>query len=543
MPILLRLLSILFSLTLNVYAAHPKPDTSQYNAVTKYINTHWQTLTRDITKCGTFGDPKMSGLSSLHFPSNFVIPETIKRTQEKCSIKISYLPKSLIEMIHSGHDLKNPDGLLYLPNPYIVPGGMFNEMYGWDSYFIIRGLIEDNQFKLAKGMVENFFFEIENYGSTLNGNRVYYLSRSQPPFLSSMVLSVYNASKEKQDLKYQWLKNAYKYIIKDYQFWTRSPHLAGDTQLSRYFDFKNGPVAETKNDINLYYRRAIEYFMSHPDQAPDMLAHKDQAQLLGNLYTIQVCDSNSPISNKTCDKIENVGLTKKFYQGDRAIRESGMDISFRFGPFGSHTIDYAPIDLNSLLYKTERDLEFICHEIGKDKEARYWHTRSALRGKKINAYFWNSAKGLFYDFNFRKNKQSEYDYIATFYPLWIGLATPAQALAVKNNLSLFEKKGGLATSTYRSGAQWDYPYGWAPFHLIAIEGLRRYGYGKDADRIANAFLANITENFHRDHTIREKYNVVTSSSNTKIQVGYNSNEIGFGWTNGVFLTLLHQLQK
>lgn len=517
--------------------------TSQFAEVSNYISSHWHLLTRDMTKCKTLIDRKKHGKSLLYFPSDFLISKKYRYLQLKCLLRITYLPKSIKKMFQSGHAFNTPQGLLYLPHPYVVPGGMFNEMYGWDSYFIIRGLIEDNQLTLAKGMIENFFFEMDHYGNILNANRVYYLSRSQPPFLSSMVLSVYQAMKEKGQPDLTWLKKSYHYIIKDYEFWTHAPHLAGLTGLSRYFDFNNGPVCELKDTKDPYYRNAAKYFLLHPDEAHDYLALKGESKSLGSVFSLHICPENGPLTKKTCDLIKNVTLTKKFYQGDRAIRESGMDISFRFGPYGASTIDYAPLDLNSLLYKMEKDLEWMSTELEKKLESDFWHHRALMRSKKINQYFWNPSKGLFYDFDFRKNQQSTYDYITTFYPLWVGLATLKQAQAVRNHLQLFEHKGGLATSTYHSGAQWDYPYGWAPFQLIAIEGLRRYGFTEDADRLSLAFLSTISDNFHRDGTLREKYNVVTRSSETHIRIGYQTNEIGFGWTNGVFLTLLHELSS
>src|SRR4029077_19290712 len=136
-------------------------------------------------------------------------------------------------------------GLLYLENPYVVPGGQFNEMYGWDSYFIVRGLLRDHRTELAKGMVENFFFEINHYGGVLNANRTYYLTRSQPPFLSSMILAVYEADKARGQASREWLAQGDNYAVKDHELWTSEPHLAGSTGLSRYFDFGNGPAAES----------------------------------------------------------------------------------------------------------------------------------------------------------------------------------------------------------------------------------------------------------------------------------------------------------
>ncbi|HXX70808.1 MAG TPA: trehalase family glycosidase, partial [Candidatus Acidoferrum sp.] len=135
--------------------------------------------------------------------------------------------------------------------------------------------------------------------------------------------------------------------------------------------------------------------------------------------------------------------------------------------------------------------------------------------------------------------RSSYEYATTFYPLWAGWASNEQARVLEANLRQFEEPGGLAMSRYESQAQWDYPYGWAPIQLLAIEGLRRYGYDRDADRITESFLSMVLENFRTDHTLREKYNVVTRSSATHIVAGYSQNVTGFGWTNGVFLELLH----
>jgi len=148
---------------------------------------------------------------------------------------------------------------------------------------------------------------------------------------------------------------------------------------------------------------------------------------------------------------------------------------------------------------------------------------------------------MFFDYDFLTSQRSPYVYASTFYPLWAGLATPEQAKAVLKNLSAFEKPGGIAMSTQETGAQWDLPYGWGNIQMLAIEGLRRYGYNADADRISYEFLSMVAENFRRDRNIHEKYNVVTRSSEAHIQLGYQANVVGFGWTNAAFLELLHAL--
>jgi alpha,alpha-trehalase len=223
------------------------------------------------------------------------------------------------------------------------------------------------------------------------------------------------------------------------------------------------------------------------------------------------------------------------------MRESGFDISFRFGPYGAATHHYAPVCLNSLLFKTERDLEQLSRLLGKSADAVHWQKLAAARKLLVQKYLWNERQRLFFDYNFETRRRSDYRYATTFYPLWAGLATQAQARAVMNNLHVFEQSGGIVTSLRQTQGQWDYPFGWAPLQLLAVEGMRRYGYNADADRVSTEFLSTVLQNFERDKTIREKYNVVTRSSETQVTAGYSANVIGFGWTNGVFLELLNSL--
>jgi alpha,alpha-trehalase len=234
-------------------------------------------------------------------------------------------------------------------------------------------------------------------------------------------------------------------------------------------------------------------------------------------------------------------LTAEYYKGDRSMRESGFDVCFRFGPFCADTHDYAPVCLNSLLYKTESDLAEICVRVGRGAEKSQWRERAVERQRKMNQFLWNESEGMYFDYDFVGGAQSDYKFATTFYPLWAGIASEAQARAVAANLKSFEEAHGLATSLRETQAQWDFPYGWAPLHLLAVEGLRRYGFSEDADRIAYKFLAMVLKNFEGERHIREKYNVVTGSSETEIVSGYHQNVIGFGWTNGVFVKLLDGL--
>jgi alpha,alpha-trehalase len=515
------------------------------NPIREYIATGWDSLTRSLTDCKTIVDSKLATASVLYIPADFEVPTAVEQLQKQCNVQAQHLPIVIHNLGEVDPGKIDPAGLLYLPSKYVVPGGRFNEMYGWDSYFIIRGLVRDNRIELARGMVENFFFEIEHYGAVLNANRTYYLTRSQPPFLTSMILAVYEAQKAAGHEDRAWLEKAYGYAARDYSLWTREPHLAGSTGLSRYYDFGNGPAPESLKDETGHLTQVAAYFLAHPSGgrgylAPTKTGEGSQAPV-GPLFGLQVCETTTTMARSDCASAGSAALSTDYYKGDRAMRESGYDISFRFGPYGAATHHYAPVCLNSLLYKTEEDLALMSDMLGRKKEAANWRKRADDRKERIQTYLWDAKRGLYFDYDFEKQLQSSYEYVTTFLPMWTGIATPEQARAIMKNLAVFEKPGGLVMSPFESGAQWDYPYAWAPNQLLADEGIRRYGFKDDADRVSYEFLSTVAENFRRDGTIREKYNAVTRSSETQVTAGYHMNIVGFGWTNGVFLALLNQL--
>jgi len=513
--------------------------------IRSYIAAGWDTLTRSQTDCNTIVDPKVASASVLYVPADFEIPATVAQMQQRCNVQVKHLPKVIHQLGEIDTSTFEPPGLLYLQNKYVVPGGRFNEMYGWDSYFIIRGLVEDKRIDLARGMVENFFFEIEHYGAVLNANRTYYLTRSQPPFLTSMILSVYDAQKAAGKEDRAWLERAYGYAARDYGLWIREPHLAGTTGLSRYYDFGNGPAPESVKDETGHYRQVAAFFLSHPEPERTLLIRKPSGQTspltLGSSYSVQICEITRTMGKPPCDSVEDVALSADYYKGDRAMRESGYDVSFRFGPHGAATHHYAPVCLNSLLYKTEKDLEQMAETLGRKQEAEDWRKRAEDRKASIQKYLWDSERGMYFDYDFENGKRSTYEYVTAFFPLWAGIPTPAQARAVMGHLATFEKPGGLVMSPHETGGQWDFPYAWAPDQLVADEGMRRYGFNEEADRVSYEFLSTVAENFRRDGTIREKYNAVTRSSETQVTAGYHMNIVGFGWTNGAFLVLSHEL--
>jgi alpha,alpha-trehalase len=529
---------LLCPLTLFAQAASvaPPPTSAQTASIDQYIHHAWDTLSRSMTDCASFTETKLKVVPVLYLPVEVAEPADVRALVAHCNVHVEQLPKRITHIGEIDPRSIKVQGLLYLPNKYVVPGGRFNEMYGWDSYFILLGLLKDGRVDFARGMVENFFFEIEHYGSILNANRTYYLTRSQPPFLSSMIRDVYDAESDRKRAD-AWLAKAYGYAVKDHSLWTSDIHRAGDTGLAHYFDLGEGPVPEQDDDTS-YYSDVIRWLLAHPDahtdfliEAPDQPNPAEQAMLAKESCDVHV--------SAVCARahVDGHWLSKDYYRGDRAMRESGYDPSFRFGPFSGATHHYAPVCLNSLLYKYERDLAWMAEKLGKPTEAKQWNAEADARKAAINKYLWNASEGMYFDYDYTTHRQSTYRYLTTFYPLWAGLADPEQIKGVEKALHWFEQPGGLAMSTYNSGTQWDLPYGWAPPSWIAIAGLEKVGDAQDTRRLSEKFSHTIAENFDRDHTIREKYDVVQGSSEMNLTTGYKTNEVGFGWTNAVYLKM------
>jgi alpha,alpha-trehalase len=486
-----------------------------------YIKKSWTTLTRsnaDLVVAAR--DPKLPRPPEGPFPVYLSAKEDPARVDKVLAAVLPPAERRKIELrtLPAGPLALDRHGLLYLPQPYVVPGGRFNEMYGWDSYFILVGLLRDGEHERARDMVENFLYEIDHYGTILNANRTYFLSRSQPPFLSRMVLGVFGHNADRQ-----WLRRVRPALEAYYRYWTTGEHRVPGQPLSRYWDSGEGPAPEVLSDEKdaqgrTHYDRVREYYRSHTVTDYDVSRYYDRAR----------------------DE-----LTPLFYKGDRSMRESGFDPSHRFGPFNVDIIHYAPVCLNSLLFQMERDLAEVERTLGEDAAAKAWDDRAKQRRKAVDKYLWDPAAGLYFDYNFELKRRRPYEFATTFWPLWVGLASDAQAARVRAALPRFEAPGGLLTSTTVSGNQWDAPFGWAPLQLPAVDGLRRYGFHDDADRIARKFLDLVAKEFEEHGTIVEKYDVQRRESDvsTGIRFGYSSNEVGFGWTNAAFVELLAGLQS
>jgi alpha,alpha-trehalase len=504
----------------NQFSFQQLPQVADIEDAKTYIKHTWKTLTRshkDLLAAAK--DPKIEHESNQPWLVYVSPQEDLARIKTSLQQTLTAEEWQQLELRVLPAEVESIEehGLLYLPHPYVVPGGRFNEMYGWDSYFIILGLLQDGELQLAQKMVEQLAYEIEHYGMILNANRTYFLTRSQPPIFTPAILKVYGRLKDKL-----WLQSMLPTIESYYYYWNVPPHLNQATGLSHYAALGSGA--------------APEVVMSEIDEAGK--THYDRVKEYYRRFQFDDYDVSLYYDRETDE------LSELFYQGDRSMRESGFDITNRFGPFSIDIIHYAPVCLNALLYRMEQDTAQINDLLGYEEIARQWRDRAALRQERINQFLWDEEAGLYFDYNFRTCKRRQYEYATTFYPLWVGIASEKQAQRVWQNLAKFEAAGGILTSTHVSGNQWDAPFGWAPLNLIAVEGLLRYGYEEDAKRIAGKFLTMAVQEFSKSGTLVEKYDVCACSANVSDEIffGYSSNEIGFGWTNGTILELLKILE-
>ncbi|MEH3115048.1 alpha,alpha-trehalase TreF [Pedobacter terrae] len=390
--------------------------------------------------------------------------------------------------------------LLPLPKPYIVPGGRFREIYYWDSYFTMLGLQKAGRTKTIKDMVDNFAYLINKYGFIPNGNRTYYLTRSQPPFFAAMVQLL---AQHDKDVKLGDYKDV---LEKEYQFWMK-----GASQLG------NG--------------KAVNHVVKLPD-----------GTILNRYYDT----SDQPREESYREDFEAAKLTKQapatFLRNVRAAAESGWDFSSRWFADGKSysqiiTTDLLPVDLNALLYNLEMAIAAANSEAGNKTKAISFSQKASLRKTAILKYFWNKKQGFFTDYNWKNRSFSNQLTLAAAFPLYFKLATPVQAKAVEEKLERnFLKTGGLITTLTTTKEQWDAPNAWAPLQYISIVGLRNYGYNKLADTISDRWINLNISVFKETGKLMEKYNV--AQPNSKGGGGEYPLQDGFGWTNGVLLKLM-----
>ena len=394
--------------------------------------------------------------------------------------------------------------LVPLPRPYLVPGGRFREVYYWDSYFTMLGLAEAGKTRLLHDITDNFAYLIGRFGFVPNGNRTYYLTRSQPPFFAAIVQLLAQKGGPAELRRYRPALEA------EYRYWMlgaetlkpgtaahRVVRLPGGTVLNRYWDESDQPREES--------------------YAEDVAAAKKSTQ-----------------------------PAAQFYHHMRAGAASGWDFSSRwFRPGGGletiQTTDLIPVDLNCLLYNLELTLADAARAAGQAAPAQAYLAKAARRKAALLALSWDATAGWFQDYNWRQQRRSAVRSLAGVFPLAYGLATPAQATRVGAGLQQdFLKPGGLVTTLSRTGQQWDAPNGWAPLEYLAIAGLRRYGQRPLADTVAHRWVRLNTRVFAQTGKLLEKYDVLDPSR--PAGGGEYPLQDGFGWTNGVLLKLLNQAQ-
>jgi alpha,alpha-trehalase len=431
--------------------------------------------------------------------------------------------------------------------PYVVPGGRFNELYCWDSYFIVLGLLQDGRTDLARGMADNMLYEVRYYGKIPNANRTYYLTRSQPPFLTSIIRAVYESGKTDKP----WLADALKTTLAEYQnVWLGKDRLLkiGQHELSRYYDEGDGPCPEVEPG---HYDEEMQPWLAQIKPANPDVPLTPYRFLNEYLYC-----------NQYADLLAGGMTLHEFFKHDRAVRESGHDTTHRFD---DRTADFVSVDLNSLLYKYETDFaDLIENEFGGDlpalgdnfRQAQSWRDRAAARKAAMMALMWDEQRGFFFDYDFANQKHSTYISATGLWPLWAKMLNTnnpeemdrARRVATYGCKNL-EQHAGLSATARESveaarshdARQWDYPYGWAPHQMLAWQGFKNYGLDSDATRLAYRWLYTIAKNA-RDYngTIPEKLNVVTGSHEVFVEYGnvgtkfaYIATE-GFGWMNASF---------
>ena len=401
----------------------------------------------------------------------------------------------------------NPVGsLIPLPNPYVVPGGRFGEIYYWDSYFTMLGLQVSGQGSKIRNMVNNFAYEIKTFGFIPNGNRTYFLGRSQPPFFSLMVNLLSEIEGQKTLLTYL------PQLQQEYDFWMdgkaritpqnpayrRLVRLPDGVFLNRYYDDRDTPRPESyKEDVGL----ARQAGTGKPE----------------------------------ADKI--------LYRHLRAGAESGWDYSSRWFRDGKtlrtiHTTDFIPVDLNALLVNLEQTLAEGYRLKGAQKQAQQYQQLAQQRRSALLKYCWDGKRQFFFDYDFVAKKQSDVYSLAACYPLFFKVASASQAQAVAQVIQRdFLKPGGLTTTLVRTGEQWDAPNGWAPLQWVSIRGLRNYNLTKLADQIKTKWVAENLRVYKASGKMVEKYDVINT---TAAKGGEYPTQDGFGWTNGVLLRLLKE---
>nr|WP_314897671.1 trehalase family glycosidase [uncultured Flavobacterium sp.] len=410
--------------------------------------------------------------------------------------------------------------------PFVVPGGRFNEMYGWDSYFIGVGLIIDNQLEKAMSIAENFKYQIIHYGKILNANRSYYLTRTQPPLYSSLIIEIV----KKKVPSLEWLRSHLETVILEYNtVWMVQGNRLTPTGLNRYKADGVGMPFEVEP--------------GHFDDVLEPYAKK---------YNLAIREFEKQYLNRTLVDAE----LDMYFVHDRSLRESGHDTTDRLI---NTCANLNSVDVNSFLYKYEKDIAYLIKEYFNDNfqvgdvtyTSEEWEQKALFRKEKINELCWNEESSMYFDYDFVNKRQFPFEAATTFFPLWAGLCSEHQAKKlIEIALPQFIKTGGITGSTKASTdsfskdapqRQWDYPFGWAPHQMLLWEGLINYKFFDKAQEMVYRWLWLITKNaVEYNGTIPEKFDLEISSHKVFAEYGNVGTEFdyiakeGFGWVNASY---------
>lgn len=437
---------------------------------------------------------------------NFKVPGVANVTLPEKTTSLKEHLEKLWPVLTRKADVTEPySSLLPLPKSYVVPGGRFREIYYWDSYFTMQGLAVSSRYDLIENMLDNFKYLIDRYGHIPNGNRTYYLSRSQPPYFALMADLLHDKMGDRIYKKYL------SAMQKEYAWWMegesnlhgaeahrRIVRLEDGTILNRYFDDKRAPREES------YYQ-----------------------------------DVQSGLGYEGKDQIAYTHL--------RAGAESGWDFTSRWFADTMHlttieTTNILPVDLNCLLYAYENILSKAAKSQHLQSQANNYLRRAVKRKAAILTYFWNDEEHYFFDYHFRKRSTTNKWSLAGVLPLFTEIATAEQAGFVKDQIGQkFLKDGGLVTTIYHTHQQWDAPNGWAPLQFVAVKGLINYHYDTLAKDIAKRWMS-VNENVYANTgKMLEKYNV--EDIHLPSGGGEYPTQDGFGWSNGVYLKFYEMFRK
>jgi len=631
------------------------------DCVMPYINGLWidpEGLLRPHTELAEAAkdwllEKPSDGLWPIYYPEGV---DSAKRDLDKMladdkklsrQVRVTELPDPEPKPSAAADSIYNQAGLLYLPNSYVVPGGIFNEQYGWDSYFIIVGLLGSAEwvvqhptskywdvsekrmvqldetraeelarryFEIAKGMADNQAFMIENYGGFVpNANRIYYLTRSQPPLFAAESLLIYDFAKRYPHLApYKETLAPYldlKAEPTDYDEWIKHEILPAAHQYFKYFTDPETTTFGAHSNPRVVRQGRRSFYQFSPDgigPAPEIV----YSQLPGNTdlyaqdaaYLAATPEANPDqrfYNEKTGDP--RYHLTQEFYLADRTVRASGYDLSGRYGAVGQYAADFSPVALMSLLYGMAQDLNEMA-AIAEQSDPVSEEQLDEL-ASTINDTMWvDEDNGPYYSDRLVKRgspAQQPYLFGTAFYPLWAGVvpedrirpllkAAQSEHTVTQNQVFyLYGEKGritpvvkeetgevqtcvladpdnprtcsdqyetesqppaamvseanfGIPTSLVATGNQWDFSEAWAPVQHFASWGFQNSQQANLSIQTDSGWLSAVDIGFAKTGTIIEKYSAINPTQDVQVTSGYSKPQVGFGWTNGVYVEALQR---